>query len=579
MRNGQIADAFEEVADLLEFQGANTFRVRAYRQGARTIRDLKVAMSDILEAGDGQLTELPGIGKDLAAKCAELYHSGSLTMLDELRKETPQSVLALMRIPGLGAKKAAALYRELGISNLEQLQTACEQGRVAKLKGFGETTQKNILEGISFAESTGKRLRWSEAEPIVQDILAFLQDGLPELQAEAAGSFRRGNETVGDIDILATGVSANEIMDRFSKFPGISQELARGPTKMSVRVAAELQVDLRVVPEESFGAALQYFTGSKQHNVALRSRAKDLGLKVNEYGVFPVAQGEDENGVQSSIAGRTEHDVYQAIGLPWIPPELREGREEFTWAEQGTLPKLIELADLCGDLHMHTTATDGKASLVEMVQGARERGLQYIAITDHSRRVTMARGLDPDRLRAQWNEIDQLNAMCKDGFRILKGIECDILEEGGMDLPDEVLAEADWVMASIHYGQNQSMQEITDRILGALKNKFVSAIAHPTGRLINRREPYAVDFLAVLQGAQEFGKCLELNANPWRLDLDDTMCIAAKSRGIPIVINSDAHSVLGMDVLRFGIMQARRAGLEARDVFNTRPWQSLDETD
>jgi DNA polymerase (family X) len=574
MRNGQIADALDEVGDLLEFQGANTFRVRAYRQAARTIRDLKVAMSDLIDADDNQLTELPGIGKDLAAKCAELYHTGSLTMLDELRQQTPHGVLALMRIPGLGAKKAAALHKELGIMDLEQLKVACEKGRVAKLKGFGATTQKNILEGIAFAATAGKRLRWSEAEPIVYDILEHLRSGLPEVKAEPAGSFRRGKETIGDIDILVTGVAADQVMDHFAKFPGISQELARGPTKMSVRVAPELQVDLRVVPEESFGAALQYFTGSKEHNVVLRSRAKDRGLKVNEYGVYHAKEVESEaEAISQSVAGRTEADVYQAIGLPWIPPELREGRDEFTWADRGSLPKLIELADLRGDLHMHTTATDGQASITEMVQGARERGLKYVAITDHSRRVTMARGLDPDRLRAQWKEIDTLNAACEDEFLILKGIECDILEGGGMDLPDDVLVQADWVMASIHYGQSQSIQEITDRILGALKNEFVSAIAHPTGRLINRREPYAVDFLAVLQGAQEFGKCLELNANPWRLDLDDTMCAAAKARGIPIVINSDAHSVMGMDVLRFGIIQARRAGLEARDVFNTRPWQ------
>lgn len=569
MRNDQVAEALEEVGDLLEFQGANTFRVRAYRQGARTIRELKVALGDMLEGGENHLTELPGIGKDLAAKCLELFQTGTLQMLEELRRQTPHSVLALMRIPGLGAKKAATLHRELGIVNLEQLQQACEAGKVAKLKGFGQKTQKNILEGISFAAASGKRIRWADAEPVVNEMLQFLKSGIADLRIEAAGSFRRGKETIGDIDILATGTAAEEIMGRFAQFPGITQELARGPTKMSVRVTPDLQVDLRVVPEESFGAALQYFTGSKEHNVVLRSRAKERGLKINEYGVYPVEADESNADDARSIAGRTEEEVYRSVGLPWIPPELREGRDEYTWAEQGRLPTLIELRDLRGDMHMHTNATDGQDSIEEMVLGARGRGLNYIAITDHSRRVTMARGLDPDRLRAQWQEIDRLNAQCQDSFRILKGIECDILEEGGMDLPDDVLAEADWVMASVHYGQNQSQQQISDRIIGALRNPHVSAIAHPTGRLINRREAYAVDFQAVLQAAKEYGKALELNANPWRLDLDDVMCAAAKSHGIPIVISSDAHSVLGMDVLRFGIIQARRAGLEARDVVNT----------
>ncbi len=575
MQNGQIADVFDEVADLLEFQGANAFRVRAYRQGARTIREMQQSAAAVSKEGLETLITLPGIGKDLAAKCLELVQTGTLQMLEALRLEIPATVLALMRIPGLGPKKAAALHRELGISDLTQLKSACDSGQVASLKGFGAATQKNILEGIAFAATADQRLRWADAEPLVRELIDFLRAGNPGIQLEAAGSFRRGKETIGDVDLLATSVSPDAVMAQFAKFPGITQELARGPTKMSVRIRAQLQVDLRVVPDSSFGAALQYFTGSKDHNVQLRSRAKERGLKVNEYGVYHVGVSEDSAASADSIAGRSEEEVYAALGLPWIPPELREGRQEFDWAERGELPALIQISDLVGDLHCHTNATDGKGSLQEMVAAARRRGFQYLAITDHSRRVTMARGLDPLRLRQQWLEIDQLNQASEDGFRILKGIECDILEPGGMDLPDDVLAEADWVLASVHYGQNQSSVEITDRILGALRNPHVSAVAHPTGRLINRREAYEVDMVAVMQAAQEQGKFLELNANPWRLDLDDVLCASAKAFGIWIAINSDAHSVDGLDVLRFGILQARRAGLSLEDVVNTHSWDDI----
>jgi DNA polymerase (family 10) len=333
-------------------------------------------------------------------------------------------------------------------------------------------------------------------------------------------------------------------------------------------MASGLQADLRVVPEESFGAALQYFTGSKEHNVEVRGRAKQRGLKINEYGVFRA-----DSDVY--VAGRTEADVYGALELPLIPAELREARQEFEWAETGQLPQLIELSDIQGDLHMHTTATDGKATIAEMAAAARQRGLKYIAITDHSQRVSMARGLDPTRLLAQWDEIDQLNRQANDNFVILKGIECDILEQGGMDLPDEILAQADWVLASLHYGQRQSQDQITQRIVGAIRNPHVTAIAHPTGRLLNRRDAYDVDLDAILQAAKQHGKLLELNANPERLDLNDLHCAAAKRLGIPIVINTDAHSILGLDVMRFGVQQARRGGLTRQDVVNTRPWPQL----
>ena len=396
-------------------------------------------------------------------------------------------------------------------------------------------------------------------------------------QLQMAGSYRRGCETVGDLDLLVEvsgteAASVEAVMDRFGSFPGVAEVIARGETKMSTRLDCGLQLDLRVVPKESFGAALQYFTGSKDHNVVVRGLAKRRGLKVNEWGVFRV----DNDGEQQYLAGQTEEEVYAALGLPCFPPQLRESREEFQWAEQGKLPVLIQLADIRGDLHMHTTATDGKASLEEMINAARERGLEYIAITDHSKRVSMARGLDATRLRAQWAEIDRLRAELDD-IVVLKGIECDILEKGGMDLPDDVLAEADWVVASVHYGQNQPREQITERILGALENPYVDIIAHPTGRLITRREPYEVDMEQIFAAAARWGKLLELNANPARLDLHDVHCAAAKRHRIPIVISTDAHSTEGLDVMRHGVQQAQRGGLTVEDVANARGWKEFEK--
>lgn len=411
---------------------------------------------------------------------------------------------------------------------------------------------------------------WSDADEIAIELRAHLKSCPSIEQLELAGSYRRGKETIGDLDVLVVSSNVAEVMDCFGQFPSVKDVSARGDTKMSVRLENGFQIDLRVVPAKSFGASLQYFTGSKEHNVELRGRAKQRGLKINEWGVFRVDGDREEY-----LAGATEAEVYATLDMPVFPPELREARREFDWAEKGELPELIELDDIRGDLHMHTTETDGKASLEEMVAAAQQHGLKYIAITDHSKRVSMARGLNAERLRQQWDEIDKLNDKLGKSFTVLKGIECDILEKGGMDLPDDVLAEADWVLASIHYGQQQSRGEITKRILGALENPHVTAIAHPTGRLLNRREPYDVDLDAVFAAAKQHGKLLELNANPMRLDLNDVHCAAAKSHGIPIVISTDAHSVNGLDVMRFGILQARRGGLTKHDVANTRTWPQL----
>jgi DNA polymerase (family 10) len=570
MTNSHIADVFDQVADLLEFQGANAFRVRAYRNAARTIRDLAEPVTAIIADESRKLTDIEGIGDDLAGKIVTLVETGQLPQLKKLLEEVPESVLALLRIPGLGPKKAAALYKELGIKTLDQLKTACEAGKVRELKGFGAKTEQTILQGMTVAETAGQRMYWADADQIAQELRQHLAACKAVDQLELAGSYRRGKETIGDLDVLVVSNEVAAVMDHFGRFEGVKDVIARGDTKMSVRIDGGLQIDLRVVPAESFGAALQYFTGSKEHNVVLRGMAKQRGLKINEYGVFRVTDGGEEY-----VAGRTEADVYGTLDLPVFPPELRESRKEFEWATAGGLPDLIELSDICGDLHMHTTESDGKSSLDEMVAAAQQRGLKFIAITDHSHRVSMARGLDGKRLREQWKKIDALNEKLGKSFTVLKGVECDILEKGGMDLPDDVLAEADWVLASVHYGQKQPREQITDRILGAIENPHVSAVAHPTGRLLNRREAYEVDLAAVFKAAKQHGKLLELNANPMRLDLNDIYCAAAKSHGIPIVINTDAHAADQLALMRHGILQARRAGLTKHDVANTRTWPQM----
>jgi DNA polymerase (family 10) len=570
MTNAEVAAVFEQMADLLEFQGENPFRVRAYRNAARAIRDLPESIATIAREDPQRLTEIDGVGKAVADKTVVLVQTGHLPQLAALQAEIPESVLTLLRIPGVGPKKAAALYRQLGIKTLDELRAACESGRVRELKGFGVKTEQMILQGLALAATAGTRLYWAEADEIAQALRAHLVAGGGCEQLELAGSYRRGRDTVGDLDVLVVAQDATPIMDRCAQFPRVAEVVARGETKMSMRLDTGFQVDLRIVPAESFGAALQYFTGSKDHNVELRGLAKQRGLKINEYGVYRVA-GDRE----IRVAGATEAEVYGALDLPVFPPELREARHEFEWARAGHLPELIELRDLHGDLHVHTSETDGAATLDQMIEAARQRGLKYVAITDHSQRVTMARGLDAKRLLAQWREIDRRNERLGGTFTVLKGIECDILEKGGLDLPDEVLAQADWVLASIHYGQRQPRPQITERILGALENPYVSAIAHPTGRLIHQREGYDVDLDAVLAAAKKCRKMLELNAHPMRLDLNDVHCAAAKCHGVPIVINTDAHTITGLDDLRFGILQARRGGLTRADVANSRTWPQL----
>ncbi len=567
MQNVEVARIFEELADLLELNGANPFRVRAYRNAARTIEAFSADVSAMVERDPGELLQLEGIGKDLADKIVVIIRTDQLPQLEELKAKIPPGVVQMLRIPGLGPKKVAALFKELGLETLDALKQAAEQGRIAALKGFGKKTEQSILEGLALATEASQRVFLADAKTEADAIVADLQQLSSITQATVAGSCRRRKETVGDLDVLVTSSDHNAAMDRLAANSLVVKVLARGDTKQRVRLRSGLELDLRVVPDESFGAASQYFTGSKEHNIVIRRRAQERGLKLNEYGLF---RGDE------LVASRTEEDVYGAVGLPWIPPELRENRGEIELAEQGKLPKLIELEDICGDLHMHTTATDGMNSIREMAEAAKARGLKYIAITDHSKRVTMANGLDSERLRAHWKAIDKVRGEIS-GIEILKGIECDILEDATMDLPDDVLAEADWVLAVLHYGLKQPREQIDKRLLSAIRNPHVDAIGHLSGRLVNQRPGADLTFEDVLKAAADHGTWLEINAHPSRLDLDDIHAAAAKDRGIPIVINTDAHSTAGFDVLRYGIFQARRAGLEANDVANTRIFKDFQK--
>ena len=560
MQNADVAKLFDELADLLELQGANPFRVRAYRNASRTIEGLTESVRDIAADENRSFDDLQGIGKDLAEKIETVLETGKLPQLEELRAEIPAGVVQMLKIPNLGPKKVAALHKELSINTLDELKQAGENGQIAKLKGFAKKTEQAILEGIEQVAEAGKRFNIAdarrEAEAIVEDLLQL--DSVS--QAAVAGSCRRRRETVGDLDVLATSSDSAEAMDRLEQHDRVDKVLARGDTKQRVRLLSGIEMDLRVVPEESYGAAMQYFTGSKEHNIVIRRMAQDRGLKINEYGVF---KGDKQ------VAGATEEEVYKAVDLPWIPPELRENRGEIEAAEKDELPQLLEIKDIRGDLHMHTTASDGKGSIVEMAEAAKARGLKYIAITDHSKRVSMANGLDADRLRKHWKEIDKARGKVS-GIEILCGVECDILEDATMDLDDDVLSEADWVIAVLHYGLNQPADQINKRLLNAIQNPHVHCIGHLTGRYINRRKGADVNFGDTFKAAADHGVMMEINAHHQRLDLDDIRAAAAKDHGIPIVINTDSHSINGFEQLQYGVDQARRAGLTKKDVANTK---------
>lgn len=572
VHNADIAAMFEEIADLLDIKGENPFRIRAYRNAARTVQDLGRDLRDMVAGGE-DLTKLPGIGKDLAEKIKEGLETGSMKALEELRREMPRGITELLRIPGLGPKRVKTLHQVLKIESLGQLEEAARAGRVRELEGFGEKTEQHILDALRAHAERGRRFLRAHAVSYAEALVAYLGKVAGVRRVEVAGSYRRAKETVGDLDLLCVADDERAVMDAFVKYDEVKEVLAHGEKKSSVVLRSGIQVDLRVVEERSYGAALHYFTGSKAHNIAIRKLGQQAGLKINEYGVFAL-RTRGKRRVERYRGGRTEEEVYAAVKLPYIPPELREDAGEIDAARRGKLPRLIERKDLRGDLHVHTDASDGHDTLEAMAEAARAMGYEYLAITEHSQRLAMTRGLDAKRLRAQGRAIEKLNERMK-GFRVLKGIEVDILEDGRLDLPDEVLADLDLVAISVHSLFKLDREKQTERILRAMDHRYVTYLSHPSGRLLLEREPYEVDLERIIKHAAERGCYLELNAHPQRLDLDDTYCRAARELGVLIVINTDAHSVQDLEHMRFGIGQARRGWLEAKDVLNTRPLAEL----
>ena len=566
VHNADVAALFEEVADLLAIQGENAFRIRAYRNAARTLNQLSRPVADLV-AAEEDLSDLPDIGDDLAGKIATIVDTGTLPLRDELAQDTPPAVADLLRIPGLGPKRVRRLRDDLGVDSRADLKRAAEAGEVQALDGFGETMEQNILDGLA---QMSDEARWLLAR--VEPVVASLHDHMSAHDAvervDAAGSYRRRTETVGDLDVLALADDGPAVTEHFAAYEDVAETLSQGDTRASVRLRSGLQADLRVVPPESYGAALLYFTGSKAHNVKLRDWAIEKELKLNEYGVFRTDEDEER------VAGETEEDVYALFDLPYIVPELRENRGELDAAADGTLPNLITHEDLRGNLHTHTTYSDGRHSLEEMAAAAQARGLEYLAITDHSPTVAVVQGLDADALREQMAAIDRLNDDLDD-LRVLKGIEVDILEDGSLDLPDAVLADLDLCLCALHTALDLDEDTQTERVLRALDNPHVHVLAHPTGRRINERPPIEIDLGRVMEAAVDRGCVLELNAQPERLDLSDVHCRRAKELGLPLVIGADAHAADGLDVLHYGVDQARRGWLEAGDVLNTKPWDEI----
>jgi DNA polymerase (family 10) len=560
--NAAVARILREIADLLEIKDDNPFKIRAYRNGADIIANHPHEVATLDVTG---LREIPGIGKDLAARILEIAETGDAAFHRELIAEFPPTILDLLHLQGVGPKTVAVLYRELGIRTLDDLERAAVDGRIRALRGMGPKKEALILKALADRKRHAGRHLLPDAHDIASALVAHLRNRAPAATIEAVGSLRRGCETCGDIDILASGADAS-LMDAFADYRLVERILAQGDTKSSVLLQGGFQADLRLVASESRGAALQYFTGSKSHNIALRDRAIGLGLKLNEYGLFRT-EGDER------IAGDSEESVYEALGLQWVPPELREDRGEIGAAAARLLPRLIEQADLRGDLHMHTTETDGKEDLATMAEAARAAGHQYIAITEHSQSLAMANGLNERRALEHAARIRAADS--RHGVRLLAGIECDIRPDGTLDLDDSCLSTLDLVVASVHSAFNQDRQQMTDRILRALENPYVDILGHPTGRRILRREPYAVDIEAVIAAAARSGVALEINCQLDRLDLSDAHARLARDRGVPIVISSDAHSTTALGWLRWGVVMARRAWLEPRHVLNTRSFDDL----
>lgn len=568
MNNAAIAKVLQDIADLLELKGESAFKVRAYQRGARAIENLTVEAERLLK--EGRLRQVPGVGQSLAEKIQELITTGRCQYYEDLRAEFPDGVTALMDVPGIGPRTAARLAKELGIAGLEELEDALLSGQVATLPRMGEKTAENILRHLQAFRRKDQRISIGEALPVVEEIIAALskQPGVSNLTP--AGSLRRFRETVGDIDLMGTASAedAESIIKAFVELPQVKDVLVKGPQKASVIVHGDLQVDLRLLDEENFGSLLQYFTGSKDHNIALRERALRQGLSLSEYGITNVKTGEIEKYPK-------EEDFYRRLGLQYIPPELREARGEIELAERGLLPTLIELSDIKGDLHAHTEWSDGRDSIEEMALAAKARGYEYIAITDHSSGRGIAHGLNGERLREQIREIREIDERLE-GIHIFAGIEVDIRSDGTLDLPDELLAELDVVVASVHSAMGQDEARMTQRIVRALQNPHVDILGHPTCRLLGQREPVAVDMEAVFRAAAAMDTALEINSWPYRLDLKDLHVFRARELGVKVVIGTDSHKTEHLDVMRFGVGVARRGWCEAQDILNTRPLAEME---
>lgn len=579
--NKSIAKIFSEIADLLEIKGDNPFRIRSYRNAVMVIESFGESFEKLVREETMDLRTISGIGEAISGKIKEIVETGDCKAHRDLLKEIPGSLLEIIQLQGVGPKTTAMLWKKLGVTTVEQVEQLASAGKLRHLSGLGEKSEQKILESIQNRKKFSGRHLLGEAERAAQRVLEYLGAPLSQTRPKAksggtkealfiarpAGSLRRGRETIGDIDILVTGKKCSDVIDRFTRFHEVETVLAHGDTKGSVKLKNGMQVDLRVVEQKSFGAAMQYFTGSKEHNVALRARAQRMGYTINEYGLFTV----DKKGEkQKWVAGKTEEEIYEKLKLQFIPPELRESRGEIEAAEKRELPSLIDLQDIRGDLHMHTTETDGNATLEEMVEAARARRLEYIAITDHTKSTHVANGLDEKRLEKQIREIDKLKRQVKD-LTILKGTECDILADGRLDLADTILEQLDVVVVSIHSYFNQTESEIMERLDRAFSNSHVKIFAHPTGRILFHRPPYAVDVEKLLALAKKHKVCLELNSQPERLDLNDVYLRMAREQSVPIVISTDSHATSQFDYLNYGVRTARRGWLEPRHVINTLP--------
>ena len=559
MENSTIADLFDEIADLLELRQANPFRIRAYRNAARTIRSLPARLEDLAEQ-ENALSGIRNIGESTAEKIIEILETGTCKRVEELRKKVPAGLPGIMRIPGVGPKKAMLIHEKLDVNTIEGLQKACEAHKLRELAGFGKKTEQKILKGIGTVESTEGRILYQEAADHLASLKEHL-DGLPGIDRwEVAGSFRRGKETIGDLDMLVRADDRKQATEAILEYDAISEVISKGKERVSVRLTGGLQVDFRFFDESDFGSALLYFTGSKAHNIEVRRLAQERDWKLNEYGLF---------SGKRRLAGKTEKAVFKRLDMRWVPPELRENRGEIEEARNGHMPRLITLDDIRGDFQCHTTASDGEHSIREMAEAARQRGYDFLAITDHSKRVTMANGLDNERAERHADAIRKVDSDMQ-RFWLLAGIEVDILKSGKLDLKEKTLAKLDWVVASIHYDRNMSRKKMTDRLIAAVKSGVVHCLGHPLGRIIGKRDPIAVDLDKIIEACVDHNVCLEINCQPDRLDLPDTLCRDARDAGVMFSLGTDAHSTDGFRFMPFGVNVARRGWLRKGDVLNTK---------